>query len=487
MRSANDVAVVVAEALGNTESGFARMMTQRANELGMTSTVFRNASGLPDNAQVTTARDMATLSIRVMQDFPQYYHYFSTQSFTYRGTTHTSHNRLLRNYAGADGLKTGFIRASGFNVATSAIRNDRRIVSVVMGGFTAASRDTHMADLLDRGFARLSMLQRGDWIAQADVLGDRMDLPESPSASAQQLAAAPEAVEPASSGERQFSFQSEMGVEMGSADDPIRALIAQADTPRTTYQADMPRASSGGNWAVQVGAFNDPDQARHLATRAADQLSDFMRDVRVSVAESEGERRVFRARLVDLQESDAHSACNSLRAQGMDCMVVAHYWRLPPRSLHLRSHISVPTSPRSCGAMSLGTRSDKHRGRIECLPGRAHLLVTEDDAAVADTLDQHRVVAHQHYAAAAFAGQLHQQRQGPALGDGVEARGRLVGEQKARLQQQHPQDGEALQLAAGDLAGAALQQMLVEPKARHQRGDGAAIQAVAAHQVVEQA
>nr|WP_103969748.1 D-alanyl-D-alanine carboxypeptidase [Halomonas desiderata] len=325
VRSANDVAVVVAEALGNTESGFARMMTQRANELGMTSTVFRNASGLPDNAQVTTARDMATLSIRVMQDFPQYYHYFSTQSFTYRGTTHTSHNRLLRNYAGADGLKTGFIRASGFNVATSAIRNDRRIVSVVMGGFTAASRDTHMADLLDRGFARLSMLQRGDWIAQADVLGDRMDLPESPSASAQQLAAAPEAVEPASSGERQFSFQSEMGVEMGSADDPIRALIAQADTPRTTYQTDMPRASSGGNWAVQVGAFNDPDQARHLATRAADQLSDFMRDVRVSVAESEGERRVFRARLVDLQESDAHSACNSLRAQGMDCMVVAHY------------------------------------------------------------------------------------------------------------------------------------------------------------------
>ncbi len=162
VRSANDVAVVVAEALGGTEANFGRMMTQRANEMGMTSTVFRNASGLPDNAQVSTARDIATLSIRVMQDFPQYYHYFSTQSFTYRGTRHTSHNRLVRNYPGADGLKTGFIRASGFNVATSAIRDNRRIVSVVMGGFTAASRDTHMADLLDRGFARLAAAGRLD-------------------------------------------------------------------------------------------------------------------------------------------------------------------------------------------------------------------------------------------------------------------------------------------------------------------------------------
>ncbi|MGQ4880568.1 D-alanyl-D-alanine carboxypeptidase [Billgrantia sp. LNSP4103-1] len=316
VRSANDVAVVVAEALGGTEANFGRMMTQRANELGMPSTVFRNASGLPDSAQVTTARDMATLSIRVMQDFPQYYHYFSTQSFTYRGTTHTSHNRLVRNYPGADGLKTGFIRASGFNVATSAIRDNRRIVSVVMGGFTAASRDTHMADLLDRGFARLSMLQRGDWIASADVLGDRMELPESPPASASMMAEANVNESPESVSEvgQRFSFQSEMGVEMGSADDPIRALIAQADSPR----------SPGGSWAVQVGAFNDADQARSLAARAADQLASLLNDVRVSVAESDDERRVFRARLVDLQENDAHSACDSLRAQGMDCMVVAH-------------------------------------------------------------------------------------------------------------------------------------------------------------------
>ena len=322
VRSANDVAVVVAEALGGSERNFGNMMTQRARELGMNATQFRNASGLPNNEQVTTARDMATLSIRLMQDFPQYYHYFSTQSFAYRGTTHTSHNRLVRNYPGADGLKTGFIRASGFNVATSAIRDNRRVVSVVMGGFTAASRDAHMVDLLDRGYARLNMLQRGDWIAQADVLGDSMDLPAAQPATsapapqfatAQQDASFSDSLQTVDAGSRS-TFQSEMGAEMGSADDPIRDLIARADSPRTS-----------GAWAVQVGAFNNADQARSLASRAADQLASQLRDVRVSVAESQDERRVFRARLVDLQENDAHSACRSLRANGMDCMVVAHY------------------------------------------------------------------------------------------------------------------------------------------------------------------
>ncbi|PMR77362.1 D-alanyl-D-alanine carboxypeptidase [Billgrantia endophytica] len=324
VRSANDVAVVVAEALGGSERQFADMMTRRARDLGMPATVFRNASGLPNNEQVTTARDMATLSVRLMQDFPQYYHYFSTQSFTHRGTTHTSHNRLVRNYPGADGLKTGFIRASGFNVATSAIRDNRRVVSVVMGGFTAASRDTHMTDLLDRGYARLSMLQRGDWIAQADVFGDNMDLPAAqPTSPApdMQLASAPPSVSSndalrtsgAGTGPR-ATFQSEMGAEMGSADDPIRDLIARADSPQPS-----------GTWAVQVGAFNDADQARSLASRAADQLASQMRDVRVAVAESHGEQRVFRARLVDMQENDAHTACRSLKERGMDCMVVAHY------------------------------------------------------------------------------------------------------------------------------------------------------------------
>lgn len=316
VKSANDVAVVVAEALGGSERHFADMMTAKARELGMPDTTFRNPHGLPDANQTTTARDMATLSIRLMQDFPQYYHYFSRSQFPWQGKTVTGHNRLLDNYPGADGLKTGFIRASGFNVATSAVRNNRRVVSVVMGGFTAASRDTHMADLLDRGFARLSMLQRGDWIAQADVLGERMELPASPPVSAIAQAETRENVARATDEPvTQQAPQSARSTEMGSADDPIRALITQTEPPRML----------GGDWAIQVGAFNDPDQARYLASRAADQLTHQLREVRVAVAQAEGERRVFRARLVDLQESDAYSACHSLRAQGMDCMVVAHH------------------------------------------------------------------------------------------------------------------------------------------------------------------
>ncbi len=188
VRSANDVAVVVAEGLAGSEPAFAEQMTDKAWALGMSATTFRNASGLPDDAQITTARDMATLSMRLMQDFPQYYGYFSRTHFVYRGKTHTGHNRLLDNYAGADGLKTGYIRASGFNVATSAVRNDRRIVSVVMGGASAKSRDAHMAELLDSGFARTRMLGHGDWVAKADVFAGEGTAASSPYLGAMRIA-----------------------------------------------------------------------------------------------------------------------------------------------------------------------------------------------------------------------------------------------------------------------------------------------------------
>lgn len=177
VRSANDVATVVAESMGGTESQFAQMMTTKARDLGMHNTTFRNASGLPDSRQVTTARDMAMLSRRLMLDFPQYYHYFSLQSFTWRGKTVRGHNRLLASYPGADGLKTGFIRASGFNVATSAVRGNRRILSVVMGGYSSASRNKHMANLLDRGFLRASLSDGNGWMANTSISNDQLLVP----------------------------------------------------------------------------------------------------------------------------------------------------------------------------------------------------------------------------------------------------------------------------------------------------------------------
>src|SRR5215470_10725342 len=177
VHSANDVAVVVAEALGGTESQFAAMMTKKARQLGMTSTTYRNASGLPDPGQLTSARDMAVLARALITRFPGFYPYFATESFTYLGRVYTTHNRLVMHYPGADGLKTGYIRASGYNVATSATRNGRRIVAVIMGGRSAFARDAQMMALLDQGFALVAQEPKTQ-VANAT-------LPPAPIASAQ--------------------------------------------------------------------------------------------------------------------------------------------------------------------------------------------------------------------------------------------------------------------------------------------------------------
>ena len=159
-KSANDVAVVVAEALGRTESQFAKKMTKKARRLGMKRTTFRNASGLPNRKQLSTARDMATLARALIRDFPQHYHYFNTKSFKYKGRRYRNHNKLLRTYKGADGIKTGYIRAAGYNLVASSVRNGRRVIAVVFGGKTSRSRNRHTATLLDRGFKRLRMIAK---------------------------------------------------------------------------------------------------------------------------------------------------------------------------------------------------------------------------------------------------------------------------------------------------------------------------------------
>src|SRR5205823_4872110 len=153
-RSANDVAATIAENLSSSESAFAGRMTSVAHDLGMLHTVFHNASGLPDPRQVTTARDIATLSLRIQRDFPQYYPYFRTMAFTYRGQVIKTHNRLLGHYAGADGIKTGYVAASGFNLTSSAKRGDKRVVGVVMGASSATSRNLYMMAMLDKAFPK---------------------------------------------------------------------------------------------------------------------------------------------------------------------------------------------------------------------------------------------------------------------------------------------------------------------------------------------
>jgi len=149
-KSANDVAVVISEYLGGSEKAFAAKMTARAHELGMSRTTFVNASGLPDDRQITTARDMSTLGRALREHFPQFYSYFSTPSFVWDGRRIANHDNLLRRVDGVDGIKTGYTRASGFNLVTSISRDGRLVVGVVMGGATARARDNRMADLVDQ-------------------------------------------------------------------------------------------------------------------------------------------------------------------------------------------------------------------------------------------------------------------------------------------------------------------------------------------------
>ncbi len=147
-KSANDVAVIVAEAIGGDETEFAQMMTAKAHALGMTHTTYRNASGLPDDRQITTARDMAILGRAIHDRFPKYYHYFSTRTFAFGGKVMRNHNHLLGRVDGVDGIKTGYIHDSGFNIVTSVQRHHRHIVAVVFGGRSANARDASMRSLI---------------------------------------------------------------------------------------------------------------------------------------------------------------------------------------------------------------------------------------------------------------------------------------------------------------------------------------------------
>ncbi|MFQ6016602.1 MAG: D-alanyl-D-alanine carboxypeptidase family protein [Kiloniellaceae bacterium] len=288
IKSANDAAVVVAEALASRETSFARVMSKKARALGMNRTSFRNASGLPNRRQLSTARDLATLARALIRDFPQYYHFFKTKTFRYRGRTHRNHNRLLRTYAGADGIKTGYIRASGFNLVASVVRDGRRLIAVVLGGRTPRSRDRHVAKLLDRSFAKLASrrIER---------------LPGPPRRKPVSIAAATStAADPAAP--RPAEPEPEVApAEMGSAEDPSPAEA----------------------WGIQVGAYYRFAPAQRAALDAAQRVPELLSKTRVKITHIKGRRgRIYRARLVGLSEARARKACRRLVAARIDCLVV---------------------------------------------------------------------------------------------------------------------------------------------------------------------
>lgn len=312
-KSANDVAVVLAEGLGGNEENFAHIMTQTAAKLGMTRTHFANASGLPDNEQLTTARDMATLGLALIRDFPQFYPYFNTRTFAYKGEVITNHNHLLGAVDGVDGIKTGFIRASGFNLVASAKRDGHRIVAVVLGGTTPALRDRQMTHLLDEGFAEIEMRNDNPVVANAETPQNAPHFRPSSYHSAPAMADLSVAADGAA--------QNAQG---DSESDGDRAAAAMRQPPPGSVQVAsndimMPATS----WAIQVGAFASDQAARAAAVKAERQAHRWLQSGKIQIGLSAGSTSaVFRARINGLDQKQAAAACRVLLSQGTKCLAL---------------------------------------------------------------------------------------------------------------------------------------------------------------------
>ena len=281
-RSANDAAVLLAEALGGTEENFAAMMTAKARQLGMSSTVYHNASGLPNPEQVTTARDMARLANALLRDFPHYYPVFSVLSYNYKGRPLANHNRMLASYAGADGMKTGYTNASGFNLVMSAVRDNRRLIGVVMGGNTAFQRDKLMAELMDQGFATAEAQNISPWTS-----------PRTPATARYTAANFVAGLDP-------------VGLTGFTKSEPARALVP---------------AGIAGSWVIQVGSFANSKAAQAALERANASLPASIRSHgAMSVDEVQvSDKTMHRARLTNLSQQDAIDGCKKLSQHKIYC------------------------------------------------------------------------------------------------------------------------------------------------------------------------
>jgi D-alanyl-D-alanine carboxypeptidase len=315
-KSANDAAAVIAENLGGTEENFGRIMTQTAHNLGMKNTTFRNASGLPNNEQLTTARDMAILAMHIMRDFPQYYGVFKTQYFTYKGRKYRNHNRLLFGYRGTDGIKTGYTRASGFNLTASVQRGDKHLVGVVLGGRTGATRDAALRSLFDQHWGKAtSGKPKATTSFIASLLGPA--IPPMPSRKpAFALAAATPSPAPA-------RVMPVPAIAQGDTSSPGDSVRAASLSPNRA----APRAAAGryvGTYHVQVGAFTSESDAQNrlgMVRQRAPKLLDG--HLPFTAAFTRGSTEWYRARFAGFSKTDAQSTCEALKRMQLDCIAMA--------------------------------------------------------------------------------------------------------------------------------------------------------------------
>jgi D-alanyl-D-alanine carboxypeptidase len=304
--SANDAATVMGEALGGSEPGFSRMMTEKARALGMTGTVFKNAAGLPDEEQVTTARDLVKLAMALYRDFPDRYALFATREFEFKGRRIMGHNHLMYRYPGMDGLKTGFTVASGFNLASSAIRGSRRLFGVVMGGQSGFARDQLMATLLDNAFAG----RQTDPILVAEAGGQSRSVASRVLAELSPVGHAEAAtLEPAAARTARRSNRAE----------------AEAGDEHEVHQgqgrAELVPAVDDSRWMIQIGAYHGSEQAE-AANRDVLRLAS-LRGKQPEVLVPSGAEKYYRARLAGFgNEAQARDACRAVHKSGHDCAIV---------------------------------------------------------------------------------------------------------------------------------------------------------------------
>ncbi len=294
VQSANDMAVAMAEKMGGTEARFAALMTLRGQELGMSNTRFVNASGLPDSRQISTARDIAILSRAAMRDYPQYYSYFGTQQFAFRGRTMRNHNGLLGKMPGVDGLKTGYTNASGFNLSASAVRDGRRLIAVVLGGSSTAARDSNVEDLLLTGFSVLQRRDRGERTASI----------------------AKSLFEPSAEGRVTRPPNGQGDAEQNG----LHIQLTNNPAAAGPLALKPSLSKSKGRWGIQVGAFKQQSLANKQIRLIEQRFASAVGDADGAVARAGSS---YRAQFKGMGEGDARDACKSLKAKRQVCLVLS--------------------------------------------------------------------------------------------------------------------------------------------------------------------
>lgn len=345
--SANDISTALGEYIGGSEERFTRMMTAKARALGMTRTTYRNANGLPNTAQMTTARDQARLSMALRQHFPQYYGYFSTRSFNFGKRVIGSHNRLVGTVRGVDGIKTGYTRAAGSNLATSAQLDGRSIVAVVLGGRSSAARDATMRKLVAEYLPQASRSGSGNLIAatpSAPIEEPVAVVANAPTSSAGLPNAGPvpqaryadetpvSAFAPAPANAAVAAM--DVATRPKAAARPVppapvnmkpdRSLVTNStkvDNIVTASTAPAPSTSANAGWVIQIGASPDEGSARNLLQSAQDKGGSLLRTAKpFTVAFSKDGAQMYRARFGGFgDQNQAVNACNALKKKGISC------------------------------------------------------------------------------------------------------------------------------------------------------------------------